>query len=201
MLLFDGADDYFAFLALIGHAQQRIPVSVLSYCLMPNHFHLVLRPSADGELTRFMHWLSFKYAHRWRSLHDAKGQGHVYQGRFKAIPVQTDAHFLALCRYVERNPLRAQLVGQAQEWPWSSLAQRAGERRPVRLDLWPVPLPFDWIEIVNAESAQAETDAIRDSVRRSAPYGAQGWREQMATRLGMGRLRPVGRPRKEPGRA
>ena len=201
MRLFDSPDDYYAFLALLGHAQRRIPVSLLAYCLMPNHFHLVVCPPADDHLARFMHLLSFKHAQRWRTAHDAKGQGHVYQGRFKSIPVQTDGHFLALCRYVERNPLRAQMVLRAQAWPWSSLAQRSGIRRPVRLDPWPVPIPTGWTDLVNEEAARAETESIRNAISRSAPYGADDWRERMATSLALvGSLRPVGRPR-ERGRA
>jgi len=197
MRLFDSADDYYAFLVLLGHAQRRIPVSLLAYCLMPNHFHLVVRPSADEDLPRFMHWLSFRHAHHWQALHETRGQGHVYQGRYKAIPVQTDAHFLVLCRYVERNPVRAQLANLAQDWPWSSLSQREGLRRPLRLDSWPVPIPNGWIELVNQPAGSVETDGIRQSINRGAPFGAADWRERMGTTLGlMGRLRPMGRPRK-----
>lgn len=177
MRLFDSDDDCYDFLALLGRAQRRTPVSLLAYCLMPNHFHLVLRPTADEHLSQFMHWLCFKHATRWRAAHEATGEGHVYQGRFKAIPVQTDGHFLLLCRYVERNPLRAHLVTQAQEWPWSSLSQRGGLRRPVRLDPWPVPVPGNWISLVNQGAEPHETQTIRESVRRGAPYGADDWRE------------------------
>ena len=197
MRLFDSDDDYYAFLVLLGRAQRRFPVELLGYCLMPNHYHFVLRPSADGQLAKFMHWLSFKYARRWHASHDSKGQGHIYQGRYKAIPVQTDAHFLILCRYVERNPVRAQLVQLAQEWPWSSLAQRQGLRRPVRLDAWPVGIPADWLNLVNQAAGHAETDRLRQSIRRSAPFGQPDWRERMGTSLGLtGHLRPMGRPRK-----
>jgi putative transposase len=198
MRLFDSDDDSFAFLTLLGRAQQRTPVALYAYCLMPNHYHLVVRPAGNDDLSQFMHWLSFSHAQRRQDAHNTKGQGHVYQGRFKAIAVQTDVHFLTLCRYVERNPLRAQLVRRAEDWAWSSLSQREGLRRPVRLDPWPVPLPNDWSEVINQEVEANEVAQIRDAVRRGIPYGGQDWRERTGTSLGlMGRLRPFGRPRKE----
>jgi putative transposase len=197
MRLFDSDDDYYAFLSLLGRAQRRVPMALFGYCLMPNHYHLVLRPPADEHLSQFMHWLSFRHAHRWHFAHETRGQGHVYQGRFKAIPVQTNTHFVTLCRYVERNPVRAQIVRLAQDWPWSSLPQREGLRRPVRLDPWPVAVPSDWLEMVNQSQGKDETDSVRKSIARGAPFGAADWREQMGTTLGlMGRIRPIGRPRK-----
>ena len=197
MRLFESADDYYQFLALLARAQRRTPVETLAYCLMPNHFHLVIRPTDDGQLSRFMHWLSSAHAQRWQAAHDTRGFGHVYQGRFKSIPVQSDSHFLRLCRYVERNPLPAGLVSRAEDWLWSSLSQRAGLRRPVRLDPWPVAIPKNWNALVNEDVDPRETEVIRQAIRRGAPYGAEGWREQMATTLGIvGSIRPVGRPRK-----
>ena len=202
MQLFDSAGDYYRFLELLGRAQRRTPVELHAYCLMPNHFHLVVRPTADGQLSTFMHWLCFTHALGFQAMHSTLGTGCVYQGRFKSIPVSSDAHFLRLCRYVERNPLRARLVPQAEAWPWSSLSQRAGLRRPVRLTAWPVSVPEGWIDLVNQDVEAAETDEIRAAVRRGSPYGGPDWREQMGTRLGlMGTIRPTGRPRKKTGRA
>jgi len=197
MQLFDTGNDYFRFLELVGRAQRRTPVQLMAYCLMPNHFHLVIKPVVDGQLSAFMHWLSTKHTQGWQATHECIGTGCVYQGRFKSIPVCSDRHFLRLCRYVERNPLRAGLVTAAQSWPWSSLSQRQGLRRPVHLADWPVPRPEAWIESVNCEVANAETEEIRSAIRRGSPYGNRAWREQTGTRLGlMGTIRPVGRPRK-----
>ena len=201
MQIFDSAGDYYRFLELVGRAQRRMEVELFAYCLMPNHFHLVVRPNADGELSKFIHWVCGKHAQGFHDAHDTVGQGCVYQGRFKAIPVSSDGHFLRLCRYVERNPLRARLAGKAEQWEWSSLSQRLGLRRPVRLTSWPVPMPDGWVAVVNEEAPAVETEEIQAAVRRGSPYGGKEWREQMGTRLGMtGKIRPVGRPKKR-GRA
>ena len=199
MTLFETPTDYYAFLTILGRAERKTSVSLFAYCLMSNHFHLVVRPLSDSDLSKFMFWVGMLHSQRWHATHRTRGTGPVYQGRFKAIPVAAGAHFFRVCRYVERNPLRARLVTQAEHWPWSSLSQRAGLRRPVRLDPWPVPMPVDWVNSVNGETA-SETDDIRRAVGRGAPYGPAGWREQMGSRLQLtGRLHPMGRPKTKPG--
>jgi putative transposase len=192
--LFEHPGDYRAFLQLVSEAQGRVPVRCLSYCVMPNHFHFVLWPQADGELSQFMFWLTTTHSMRWHVWRGTSGTGHVYQGRFKAFPIQQDAHFLRVCRYVERNALRAGLVPRAEAWPWSSLAQRYGTRLPVELADWPVPRPDDWLDTIQADP-MAETEEVRQAVVRSSPYGPVGWRERSAVRLGLTKsLRPSGRP-------
>ena len=199
MQLFDRDGDYRAYLNLFAKAQRRVPVKCLAYCLMPNHFHFVLRPDADGDMSRFMFWLSTVHAKRWHLAHGSHSNGHVYQGRFKAFAVCEDGHFLRVCRYVERNPMRAGLVGLAQDWPWSSLAQRGHGRQVVQLTDWPVERPAAWDDLVN----DVETDAkeIREAIRRSSPFGPDRWRERVARELGIERtLRAPWRPREpKPG--
>ena len=94
---------------------------VLSWCLMPNHWHLVLWPREDGQLSRFMLRLCTAHVRRHFAHYQTSCGGHLYQGRFKSFPVQDDFHFLTVCRYVEANALRANLVGRAQDWRWGSL--------------------------------------------------------------------------------
>lgn len=191
--LFDTAGDYRAFLDVFAEAQTRTPITCLAYCVMPNHFHLVLRPSVDGQLSAFMAWLTTTHSKRWHAWRRTAGIGHVYQGRFKAFPVFCDTHYLTLCRYVERNALRANLVSRAEHWPWSSLAQYNGRPSSVVLDEWPVARPPDWNDLVQLD-VHDETREIREALRRNAPYGPAGWRERMATQLGLGRtLAPIGR--------
>ena len=88
--------------------------------LMPNHYHLVLRPQVDGEMSRFMGWVGGTHTMRYHAHYQTSGYGHVYQQRNKSFPIQDDEHFLVVCRYVERNALRAELVARAEDWRWGS---------------------------------------------------------------------------------
>lgn len=120
--------DYTAFVRLFDEAHTRCPMRVLAYCLMPNHFHLVLWPRNDGDLSRWMQWLQTTHVRRYHEHFHASG--HVWQGRFKAFPIAADEHLLSVLRYVERNPLRAELVAAVDAWAWSSLAIAAQRVRP-----------------------------------------------------------------------
>ena len=121
--IFEHDGDFTAFERLLAEAVTRYAMRVLAYCLMPNHFHLLLWPRGDGDLSQFMQWLTLTHTQRWHAYHHAAGSGHLYQGRFKSFPVQSDDHFLTICRYVQRNALRAGLAVQAEDWRWGSLAR------------------------------------------------------------------------------
>ena len=188
--------DYRGFLELLATAGRRVPVRLLGFCLMPNHFHLVLWPRAQGDLSRYLQWLLTAQVRRYHRRY--RSSGHVWQGRFKAFPIERDAHLLTVLRYVERNPLRAKLVRQAQHWPWSSCsAPRAGF-----LHESPAPRPRNWVARVNASETPAELASLRQSVNRNTPFGAPAWVMRTAARLGLeASLRPRGRPRKTPAAA
>jgi putative transposase len=113
-----------AFLAVLGQAAERFDAQVLAYCLMGNHYHLVLH-TRQANLGRLMRHLNGVYAQAFNRRHGVVG--HVLQGRFKAILVDRDAYLLALCRYVERNPVAAGLVRAAGEWAWSSYRAHVGQ--------------------------------------------------------------------------
>ena len=202
MQLFDRKGDYQDFLEIFAKAQRRRPIRCLAYCLMPNHFHFVLWPREDDELSDFMFWLTTTHSKHWHRCHGTGGTGHVYQGRFKSIPVSADNHFLRLCRYVECNALRAALVDRAEAWPWSSLHQRSGGSQPVKLTEWPVARPPDWLELIQTErDTGTDVSEIREAIRRNSPLGPQIWKELLAARLSLQRsVRPLGRPKKpKPG--
>jgi putative transposase len=199
--LFDGAPDYEAFVRVLADAVDRFPVRLFAYCVMPNHFHLVLRPDDDGGLSQFMRWLTLTHTQRWHAHRHSAGTGHVYHGRFKSFPVQDDGHFYTVCRYVERNALRAGLATRAEDWPWGSLrpgpASTAASPLPT-LSRWPVRRPSDWLKRVNAPMSPAEEEAMARCLRRSQPLGTLGWTEATVRRLGLeSTTRPLGRPRKE----
>ncbi len=160
---------------------------------------MVLWPTEDSHLTAFLRWLTHTHTMRWHACHHTSGTGHLYQGRFKALPVQSDEHFLTVCRYVERNALRAKLVERAEQWRWSSLWRRENGDQESRLLLsdWPVRRPDDWLETVNQPQGSAELANVRLSVTRSAPYGSPPWQVKTARHLSLEfSLRSRGRPKK-----
>lgn len=195
----DGAD-FAAFLGVMKTTLESAPMRILSFCLMPNHWHLLLWPERDGELAAFMQRLTTTHVRRWHLHRHSVGRGHLYQGTYKSFPVQEDDHFYTVCRYVERNALRANLVDRAEAWCWSSLAVRLN-RCPAEdvpaLSTWPVPQPRKWIELVNEPQTDAELLALRASVERGRPFGAARWQQHTAKQLGLeSTMRPRGRPRK-----
>jgi len=192
--------DFVAFLRILRESLNKTPMRILSYCVMPNHWHLLLWPHRDGDLGRYLHTLTTTHARRWRTHRQTVGEGHLYQGTYKSFPVQDDDHFYTVCRYVERNALRAGLVQQAEDWPWSSLWHRY--RRDVPADYpplcaWPLPIPRNWIAYVNQPQTDAELVSLRTAIRRGRPFGSQPWQSRTAGLLGLeSTLRPRGRPRK-----
>jgi len=191
--VFHKKEDFAAFLALMREANERLPMRMLGWCLMTNHFHLVLWPHRDGDLSQWMQWLMTSHVRRYhRHYHSS---GHVWQGRFKAFPIEEDEHLWTVLRYVERNALRANLVGRAEDWPWSSAAMLHGGEYAAMLDAGPVPRGRDWLDWVNRPQSEAELAALRKCIARGTPYGKETWQHVTAERLGLeASLQPRGRP-------
>jgi putative transposase len=197
-VMFDKPQDYQVWENVLMEAQIQVPVRILAYCVMPNHWHLVLWPRNDGDLSRFMAWLTLTHTQRWHAQHHSVGSGHLYQGRFKSFPIQTDEHFLTVCRYVERNALRAKLVKRAENWQWSSLWRRTqGAKQSRWLTDWPVARPRQWVRWTNDPQTETELEAIRQCVQRGRPLGKDSWVQHMTRRLNLeSTLRPRGRPKR-----
>ena len=122
--------------------------------------------------------------------------GHVWQGRFKAFPIEEDEHLGTVLRYVERNALRAKLTRRAEAWAWSSAAALEGGKRASLLAAGPVPRNEDWLNWVNQPQSEAELAALRKCIERGTPYGSESWRHATAEQLGLeASLHPRGRPR------
>jgi putative transposase len=192
--------DILAFEKTLTEAMRRCPTRLIGWCIMGNHWHFVVWPRRDGELSEFFRWLTHTHVQRWHAAHGTAGMGHVYQGRFKAFPVQDDEHVLRVLRYVHRNPVRAKLVKQAQDWRGSSLwieANGTDEQRGLLCD-GPVDRPRNWLATVNAAQPEEEEEMIAESIRRSRPLGEPRWIKQMVAKLGLEwTVRPRGRPKKE----
>jgi putative transposase len=195
--LFGKPADYAAFEKILGQAWERTGMRLLSFVVMPNHWHLVVWPAQDGALSTYMQWLTTTHVRRWHAHQRSEGTGPLYQGRFKSFPVEADDHFLTVCRYVERNPLRANLVQRAEDWRWSSLWHRRWTTNVPWLSDWPLPVPKRWVDQVNSVETEAELAAVRNSLRRGAPHGDADWQEITAEALGLkSSLRLRGRPKK-----
>jgi putative transposase len=181
--LFETAADYELFVGLLGEAARHLPIRILAFAIMPNHWHLVLWPLSDYSLSPFMKWMTGTHAMKWRSTRGSQGRGAVYQGRFKAIAVQHDAHFLTLCRYVERNPVRARLVARAEDWRWSSAATETSRARGPVVSAWPVRKPDDWLDRLNMPESTRSLWRIRDAIRAGRHFGSASWRVRTADTL------------------
>jgi putative transposase len=187
--------DYEAFLKAMRHACIELPMRVLAYCLMPNHFHFVVWPSADGDLSQWMHWVQNTHVRRYHQHY--KTSGHLWQGRFKSFPIEEDEYLLSVLRYVERNPVRAKLVRRAENWKWSSARYWGAPDGPEFLVPGPRADSNDWLRSVNQGVANAELESVRQCVKRGTPFGSAAWIAKTAARLGLqSTLRPRGRPRK-----
>jgi putative transposase len=196
--VFHKDEDFAAFVQLMREAHDKVPMRLVGYCLMVNHFHLILWPQGDGDLSRWMQWRLTAHVRRYHRHY--KGSGHVWQGRFKAFPIQDDEHYLTVLRYVERNPLRANLVERSQDWEWSSLKPTERSGLEGLLSEGPVPKPALWARIVNGVETEAELNALRQCVERGAPYGNDDWQSATAIQLGLeSSLRRRGRPRLDGG--
>ncbi|MGQ0654715.1 MAG: transposase [Betaproteobacteria bacterium] len=199
--IFETHGDYLAFEQILADTQRRTGMRILAWCLMPNHWHLLLWPLDDGEISHFTGLATLTHVQRWHAYHGTAGNGHLYQGRFKSFLVQDDAHLLTVCRYVEANALRAQLVARAEEWRWGSLWQlrQRGRNAPIA-EPWPLPRPSDWMDIVNEPIPPTTLNAIRRCATRGSPYGGETWVEGLVNKLGLqSTLRSRGRPRRKKG--
>lgn len=207
--IFQKAHDYLAFERILEEAHARIPLRLLTYVVMPNHFHLVLWPRKGqaAMLSEFMRWLQVTHVQRWHAHHHTSGTGPLYQGRFKAFPVQAGftafQHARNVCRYVDRNPFRAKLVTRADHWQHGGLWRRlhgTPEQKAI-LAPWPdgtYPGNSRWLDLIHTPQRPAEEAAIQAAIQRSRPLGDPEWVTQTIKRLDLQHtVRPRGRPKKQ----
>ena len=167
-ILFAGPADYDAFVALCVRAQRRARIRILTYCLMPNHWHFAVWVEHDTQLAAFLGWLSFMHATQLRHRTGTRGKGAVYQDRYLAVPVETETYFYRLMRYVERNAARAGLVGRPEHWSWCSAAS-FGSGEGIALAIWPLDRPNDWLGFINNEDTPADLAVIRARTQSGEP--------------------------------
>jgi putative transposase len=194
--IFRKESDFLAFEKILADGAAMFSMRLCGYCIMGNHWHLLLWPRGDDDLSLFMRWVTLTHTQRYHASHGTVGIGHLYQGRFKSFPVQSDPHYLSVLRYIEANPLRGGLVKDASLWAWSSFAVRQGRESAVVLSDGPVELPPNWPRVLHTHFGPEEL-GIGNCIRRGAPFGDARWMTGTATRLKLqSTLRSRGRPRK-----
>ena len=197
--IFRKRGDFQAFEQILVEGQERTGIRICGYCLMGNHWHLLLWPRNDGDLSEFMRWVTVTHTQRYHASHGTAGMGHVYQGRFKSFPVQGGNYYLEVLRYIEANPLRAELVTNAGEWPWSSYAYHIGELardKPLAICKGPRPLPDHWSKLVHKKYPEATMATIRNAIKRGCPFGENTWIQKAVEVFELQlTLKPRGRPK------
>jgi putative transposase len=169
-------------------------VELHAYCLMPNHFHLLLVPQREGSLSRLMQWVMTSHVRYYHKKN--KTSGHIWQGRYKSFMVEQESYYITLIRYIEANALRAKLVERAEAWEYGSLHARVLNDTTI-LHEPSMTLPDDWTKYVNEPIYPHELAKIRNSVNRQAPLGEPAWQEETAAKHGLlSTLRSRGRPKK-----
>ena len=196
--IFKKIGDYKAFEQILAEGLERYACRILTYQLMPNHWHFILQPTENGGMSNFLRWVTLTHTQRYHAHYGTSGEGHVYQGRFKSFPIQDDDHFYVASRYVERNALQAELIDRAENWRWGSLWRwlSSPEPAPKLLSPWPLARQANWVDRVNEPLSDKVLKSVRWSVKRGSPFGDATWVESTARRLDLeSTLRPRGRPR------
>ena len=193
--IFHKDQDYVSFIILMKEAKKRYPIDIFAYCLMPNHFHFVLRSSPADNLGKWVHWLLTVHSRRYHHYYETSG--HIWQGRYKNFMVQDDDHLLTVLRYAEGNAVRAGLVFSAKDWSWSSLRERIDAENGGIIDEPPVGIPSDWIRFVDEPLTANELEKIRQSVNHQFPFGDIEWQKKMNQQMGLAyTFNRRGRPKK-----
>jgi len=197
--IFHKKENYIHFEKLFAEAKKRVDMRIVAYCLMPNHWHLVLHPRNDGDLSLFMQWLTLTHTQQYHARTKTIGYGHLYQGRYKSFLVQKENYLLQLIRYVERNPLRAKLVKRAEDWQWGSAYRKVYGTPEEKLLLSDplIDLPHEYLQWLNEREDEETLASLRESVNKGKPYGTMGWVGRMVKKYGLFlTTRQRGRPKK-----
>lgn len=196
--IFKTKKDFKLFEEVLEEATEKIGMRILAYCIMPNHFHIALYPEQDGDVQKFMGWLTKTHTQRWHVVHNTTGHGHLYQGRYKSFIVNTDAYYLTLMKYIEQNPLRAKLVKRAEHWQWGSLFRRVNGKpqQPRLLTPWVVNESKDYLRDINILLKKDNLEEVQMSVLKGNPLGGTEWRDALIEKMNLEyTTRGVGRPK------
>ncbi len=196
--IFKKRADFIAFERVLAEGLDRTEMRLCGYCIMPNHWHMLLWPVNNDDVSKFLQRVTQTHTQRWHAAHGTVGIGHVYQGRFKSFPVESSAHYLTVLRYIESNPLRASLVKDSRDWQYSSLAIRNGiEKEGLVINPGPVKVSNNWNRLVNILPSGSIDAKLQNCIKRGCPFGNNNWIKTISKKLELQiTLRPRGRPKK-----
>ncbi len=159
--LFHGREDFDEILKIAGEYLSKYPVQIYHYCLMSNHAHLLIRSEVALQLSKYMHGIQRAYHHYYRKQHTHFG--HLFQGRYRSLPIETEGYLLDCGRYIERNPVRANMVADPRDWAYSSYGFYANGKKD--------PLVTESLAYVAlADRAEARQELYRRHVEVTRPY-------------------------------
>jgi putative transposase len=195
-------DDRYQYMKWLKEYCKKHQVSLLAYCLMKNHVHLIVVPKQADGLQRAFKPLHMRYAQYINR--QQNWSGHLWQGRFFSS-VLDDAYLYAAVRYVELNPVRANLVEKAEDYPWSSAVAHCGLGIDTLLDFhhpaWKIFEDIkDWSAWLQEGDNPNDLEIFRRNINKNLPCGSKDFIEKLEDLTGkVLRFRPIGRPKKEKG--
>ncbi len=193
--IFHKPGDFAAFIGLVGESARRIAMRIVAYCVMRNHFHLLIWPHQGSDLSAYMQVLMNLHIQRYRR-HYPVSPGHIYQGRYRNVIVQDGAHLLKVARYVEANPVAAGLVRRAEDYEWSSAHRRRNESWRPTLDETLISRSDEWRRFVNQPLSVESVAHIDRCVKKGCPIGDPEWTDRVIAQHGLEHTtRGKGRPR------
>jgi putative transposase len=160
----------------------------------------IIVASGSGDLSAFMHWITTTHTVRYHLAYGTTGSGHISQGCFKIFPVQRNNYYLTLLKYIEANPVKASMVKDAAQWPWSSYLLHIGAitNSPIEIYKSPITLPTDWHIMIHKNISRTKTELIATAIKRGRPLGDPKWVTKTTKALCIeSSLSPRGRPRKD----
>jgi len=198
--IFFDESDYRMFESVLLLGIKKFDIEVYAYCVMPNHFHFVLKTLSDGEMGRFMQWITLTHTSWIHVKNDSVGYGHIYQGRYKSFVIEDDIYLQAVLRYVEQNPLRAGLVTNLEEWVWTSFYKRKyyTGKLAKNLTVHPYQQSKEYETFVSELLPENVYSELKKSSTKGKPFGSEEWVNTTIEQYGLqATIRTVGRPRNQ----
>ncbi|MFN9640213.1 MAG: hypothetical protein ACK56W_09380 [Pirellula sp.] len=197
--LFRNDDEYESFKGLVQESVEKLEPRLLAYCLLPKRWSAILVPRRDGDLSRWVGWLTSVHSMRRRSVSKGKSVGGLYERRFRSFPIQDNERLLEAIQFVESLGKSKKLTS-GEVYPWSSQHDRSQQKLPDWMASPPIAFPTDWVQRSQKPLSEEISDRLENCMERGCPYGDAHWVQRTAVRFKLeSTLRRRGRPKKTVG--